>query len=88
MSWSIRYESKADFESDKRAFTQTGGNDPEGVVNAIEAARRAASLLIGDGAVGGDTKDFTVSLSGHANKDHEPAPGWANDTITVTVTQK
>ncbi len=38
-------------------------------------------------SVGRPDDQVVVSLSGHVNPGHQPRPGWANDMITVTVTQ-
>lgn len=53
----------------------------------LDAAKWAAKAMIASGALGnpGDGRLFIVSLNGHANPDHEPVPGWANDAITVSV---
>jgi hypothetical protein len=67
------------------------------------AGRQAAELILSRPAVlpkgaprtdGGEpdeinrTIDYSVNLSGHANPDHLPLPLWANDTVTVSVTQR
>lgn len=49
----------------------------------ITAAVAAAKALVASGAVGSGT--FNVTLSGHANPDHKPVKGWANDCVTVSV---
>jgi hypothetical protein len=57
------------------------------VADQIEAGLGAAAVLLG--GLGGDDEipeEVTVSLYGHANPGHQPRPGWANETITVTVT--
>lgn len=51
----------------------------------IDAAAACAVALVDSGAVG--TRRVSINLSGHANTDHTPDPGWANDCITVAVTQ-
>lgn len=59
----------------------------------IRAAKVAAKRLIESGAVGNIGGDgdpgvrFQVMLGGHANLNHEPKPGCADDTINVTVRQ-
>lgn len=64
----------------------------EHVKEAIGVAREAAKQIIASGAVGpidGETEaSFTVALNGHSNEGHEPADGWANDCMTVVVTQQ
>lgn len=59
----------------------------EEVVEQVNAARAAAKGLVASGAVGDSEKAFTVTLSGHSNEGHEPADGWANDCVTVTIAQ-
>jgi hypothetical protein len=49
----------------------------------IEAASAAVNAVIASGAVG--TGLVNVSLNGHANPEHKPVKGWANDSITITV---
>lgn len=54
----------------------------------FEAARSAALGIILVSAVGWAAKcRFHVVMSGHANPDHAPRDGWANDMINVSVGQ-
>lgn len=53
----------------------------------MEAARSAAKNLIASGAIGDETRSFTVTMSGHSNEGHEPADGWTNDCVTVAIQQ-
>lgn len=39
-------------------------------------------------AVGRSDDDVFVSVSGHANPDHAPRGGWADEVITINVTAK
>lgn len=57
------------------------------VVEQIEIASAVAKQIVASGAVGGADKEFRIGLNGHANADHEPAPGWSNDCVTVSVYQ-
>jgi hypothetical protein len=54
----------------------------------FDAARSAVWDLISKGVAGDGEKTFSVTLAGHANPDHEPAPGWATDYISVSVSQR
>jgi hypothetical protein len=54
----------------------------------LVAARSLVYDLIEKGAVGNSSKTFNVTLSGHANPDHEPAEGWANDMVSISVSQR
>lgn len=47
------------------------------------AAIAVAKSLVDSGTVGGSV--FNVTVSGHANPDHKPRSGWANDALTVAV---
>jgi hypothetical protein len=81
MSWFKNYASKEDFNADVVSV-----GTPEPPTDQVSIARKVAREVMDSGAVGGP--DFTVSLSGHANPNHGKTEGWANDTITVTVSQK
>lgn len=87
MSWSLQYASKADFESDTRSYCSPATlSQPEN--EQLQAARLAAKSLIDSGAVGDASRDFVVGIYGHANPGHAPTPLYANDTVTVGVSQK
>lgn len=60
----------------------------EQVQEQMNVAADAATKIIASGAVGGPGKEYHVSVSGHANPEHEPAKGWANDCVTVSVSQR
>lgn len=84
MSWSQSYSSLAAFERDEPATTV--GSPSRSV---IDLARQSASHLIKNKIVGDSLYyDFTVNLSGHENPYHRPVDGMANDTVTITLTQK
>lgn len=83
MSWHVQYESRAAFLADQRTFES---GTPAG--DQLQEARAAAESIITSRCVADESKDVMVTLFGHANAQHEPAQGWANDCVTVTVTQK
>ena len=87
MSWSLHYENRENFEKDAPQYPAVPELGPD-CEEQKNVARHAAEEIIASGAVGGEGKDFTVNISGHANPGHEPAAGWANDCITVSITQK
>lgn len=104
MSWSASFDTSATFRADSPTFASPQIDailaNPATARQYI-LARQAAKLLLSrpgvlPAAPSGDTTgadtdesfDFRVNLSGHANEDHRPAKGWANDAITVSVTQK
>lgn len=49
------------------------------------AAKAAAKAIAASGALG--RGPFGCQLNGHANPDHAPREGWANDTMNVSVYQ-
>lgn len=59
--------------------------DSGAVCQQIDAAAKAAASLLNSGALGDGP--WTLTLSGHANPDHKPAPGWANDAVTIAAYQ-
>ena len=54
----------------------------------FDAAAAAAQSIIDSGVIGGEGKQFYVAMSGHANPGHEPRAGWANDAVTIQISQK
>jgi hypothetical protein len=65
----------------------------DATIEQAEAAVEAVNTLIDSGVLGevGTAKKpgmrFTVSVSGHANPDHKPADGMANDSVNITISQ-
>jgi hypothetical protein len=58
-------------------------------IEQIEAAKTAVIALMATKTIGdGGGIDFLVSIGGHANPNHLPTPGWANDAITISIYQK
>jgi hypothetical protein len=87
MSWNATYSSKAEFEANAPSF-ESCSKEPQ-VQDQVEIARSVAKLVIESGAIGNaETKEFAVSISGHANPEHEKKVGYANDCISVSVYQK
>lgn len=52
----------------------------------VTAATGVLEDLINSGALG--EGPFFADLSGHANPDHKPRPGYVSDTVTVSVRQE
>jgi len=50
----------------------------------IDAAIKAAFQLIVEGGFA-NAEEISMSLAGHANKDHEKEQEWANDYISIQV---
>jgi len=90
MSWSASLKEPIllkDLTMDSFTFTPQTGNGAQESSEQFERAFHAAGDLLDTGALGGDDKKFVVSLAGHANEGHEPVQGWANDYISISITQ-
>lgn len=86
MSWTAYTVAKPDdLEKHVAEIDPPGESFPERE-DQVAAAKKAVLALVKSGAVG-DGEAFQVTLSGHANTDHKPAQGWANDVVTVSVAQ-
>lgn len=90
MSWS-RTNPVAIAKSEVAALhAEVHQSQPEGCLVAArdqeQAAAFAAAILAH--SVGRPTDDVVVTMSGHANPDHAPTPGWADEFVTITVTAK
>ena len=93
MSWSVQAPSQtaATLEGAARQkyeeFVSHRGDDEAGSAadEQFEAALAAARTIVESGAVGESA--VRVSLSGHANPGHAKRDGWANDTVTVSISQ-
>jgi hypothetical protein len=61
-------------------------NNDEARAQFVAASELAGKLI--DTGVVGENKNYVINVSGHANPDHEPAEGFANDTVTIQVYQQ
>lgn len=52
-------------------------------LESVQAAIAAAQNILDSGVVGSGT--VSASISGHANPDHQPTAGWANDFVSITI---
>lgn len=43
--------------------------------------------LIESGAIGDPAESYNVTISGHANPNHERTPGWSNDGLSISIYQ-
>jgi hypothetical protein len=83
MSWSASFGSRAALEMDDPSSRSENANAEQ-----YNLARRIAKQIIESGAIGDEHKGYTITISGHANPGHEPAPGMSTDGINVTVFQQ
>jgi hypothetical protein len=90
MSWSKGFPNKESFgnkeqreEARASVISQSGADAGQ----QFDAACTAADIVINSGSIGDSAKDFSISLSGHSNPNHEPTPGWANDCVTINIYQ-
>jgi hypothetical protein len=67
-------------------FQAQTGNGAVESEKAMKVAERTAQMMLESGAFG--TGEFTVSLSGHANTNNMPTPGWSNDFVSITINQQ
>jgi hypothetical protein len=96
MSWQLNYpdgvRGGSNAWEDLNARTLDDGLDfgdsSEAVVEQVRQAKVMTNSIIVSGVVGDKDKEFYVNLSGHANPDHEPKEGWANDMISISISQK
>jgi hypothetical protein len=95
MSWSASFPNgvrAASLDEDLEPANASASPPMDGwephVRDQFEAASDSARALIDSGAVGDSGKTFNVNLSGHANPGHLPASGWANDMVSVSVSQR
>lgn len=89
MSWSASFVVRAG-EAEPREEDLTLSNVNE-VPEHLEQFRESLSAVFGillSGVLGGKDKDYVVNLSGHGNERHEPAPGWSNDYLSISISQK
>lgn len=85
MSWSetlqnLPYEDLDSLEP-KNEYTKAA-------LDQFEEAKEAAVQLVSSGCFG-DPKRFyfNITLGGHSNPDHEPLAGWANDCVSIYISQ-
>ena len=53
----------------------------------FDAVAAAVKSVLDSGTVGNE-KQFAISMSGHSNPNHEPRDGWANDAVTIQISQQ
>ena len=95
MSWSVSFDvSEKDITDDSEENVEKfiANADANGMLDEAKEqfihALAGAIAMIETGAVGNPYGDYYVTISGHANPKHEPASGWANDSVMIIVAQK
>lgn len=53
------------------------------ISNAVELVKN----LIDSGCLGDESNSFNITLTGHANPNHEPAENMSRDMISISVQQ-
>lgn len=86
MSWSIQFSNKTvreleDLDVDDSRLQNGLGRKP------FAEAKETLLVLVHSGVLGDYHGHFSGSLSGHANENHEPLPGWSPDTVSITVSR-
>ena len=88
MSWSVSGQTDqqgvADFMSAKREEALQQNSE---CGDQFDAVTEAVITLINSGSVGDASRRFSMTLTGHANPNHEPRDGWANDAVTISLYQ-
>lgn len=54
----------------------------------VTVAKRVVRSLVKSGAFGDPLGAYDVTISGHANPGHTPTAGWANDSISINLSQR
>lgn len=94
MSWSaqttIPKGSTPEYFCNALEKMEVRGNEdcPEERKVAFEAALLATSAILDHGSLGyAQDHSWNIHLSGHCNPKHEKREGWANDCMTISISQ-
>ena len=82
MSWSAQGEAN----NGEVEISIPGEITKESADQASQASK-AVQAIVKSGVLGDPGGKYFVSMTGHANPDHEPVAGWSNDTIHISITQ-
>lgn len=91
MSWGISIQGTTpDTFVEDLALALSSQVDPTDPVpdDQFTQAHALALAAMASGVLGDVTRQFDVSVGGHANPDHEPEEGSSPDSLTVTVRQR
>lgn len=76
-------------ESEKRILDLA---DNESTTDEVKEQAGVALLVVSQsilsGALGAPDGKYRVTISGHANPGHNPTPGWSNDALTISISQR
>ncbi len=88
MSWSVSATIEGGSAADELvALREAALSQNSECGDQFDAAKDAAYMLVSSGVVGTPDKKYHITMTGHANPDHEPRSGWANDMITISISQ-
>ena len=88
MSWSASFTLRAgDTEPREDDLELSNVNEVDEHLEQFREALAAAFGILLSGVVGNRDKDYRVVMTGHGNPDHEPAEGWANDGLNLSIFQ-
>lgn len=88
MSWSEGFQDVSADDIFNLAPQQEHTSSTPEMLEQFESAVNALIRLV-DSKVVGDpyTARFNITMSGHANPNHEVTPGWGNDFIALSINQ-
>jgi hypothetical protein len=88
MSYSLSSRTAADINDQIDEYLATTVADSDNqptteVTDHLTAAKQAIATLAA--AIGRPDDELVVTISGHANPDHAPRDGWADEFISISV---
>jgi hypothetical protein len=86
MSWSISVPvtPRLSFRDAVDAAVESNEIEDKYMLDQVSLARDAIITIAESGAVG--TGLISAEISGHANPNHAPTPGWSHDFISIRIT--
>lgn len=87
--WSVTYPSRKALDEDTPSERRPGTLEEfhPAALEQFEAARQAAFRILDSWVVGDETREFVITISGHANKHHQPTNGQPNDRLSISIQQ-
>ena len=86
MSWGMSYTHTQDTlipDAELQKIKALSSEAQEQFAHAVGAVDR----LVNSGVVGDPEGTYQVYISCHANPEHKPTEGWANDALSISITQ-